>query len=157
MYAGFNLIKPALIVLLCAALFGGGMYVGTVRVYGLWNADKAAQLAADQHAIFQQVKENERRAEQDALNNQQLKARHDKELAAVRRDLAASRLRLGPSFDRTPQTTTAPGAAGSAATDTGSRLVPEAVARRIRELIDETERVAATARACQRYVRETSK
>ena len=150
-------------VLLCVLAGAGMLYQrilgnaqGRAEVQVLWDADKRTQAAVEKKAVAQRAAENLAQAKQQAATALAITKAYDEEINDVRARLAAERMRK-PAFCASAGPA-APaggsGADGGAATDPAGGLLPDAVARDIQALILQTEEVAATGRACQRFVRE---
>lgn len=127
---------------------------GVQSVQSKWDQETAKRKQDENAAILTAMLNNERKAEQDKLNSQRIAKENKRELDKIRADLAAARLRVGPAFcPRSAEAVTPNSPSSSDGADTGARLLPEEVERDIRALIEETERVAATGRAAQDFIR----
>ncbi|WP_194720833.1 hypothetical protein [Noviherbaspirillum malthae] len=150
-------IEPALAagkVVLLVGLFGAGFYLGKKLEAGKCAETAAVSAKAETAAVLSRVRNNERIAEQQEIDRQRIEKAHHEELAQVRADIArAPSLRVGPAicsgFAGSAQ---APAASGSDGADSGTRLLSPEMDRAVKALIEETERVAATGRACQAFV-----
>lgn len=142
-----------------AALVGAAVLFGAGWVTNGWrlNAERDAEAAERMHtanaAILTQIKNNERKAEQDKLNSARIAKEHKNEMDKVRADLAAERLRKPTWCAGSSEGAEADRANGSNGVDPASRLLPPAVEADIHRLIEETERAAATGRAAQEFIR----
>ena len=130
---------------------------GRAAVQALWNADQKTRAAAETRAVAQRTVENLAQAQQQAASALAIKKVYDDEINAVRARLAAAERMRKPAFCAStgpadPAGTS--GAEGGIATDPAGGLLPDTVARDIQALILQTEKVAATGRACQAFVRE---
>lgn len=151
-------------VLLCLLAGAGmlhqrsqGVTQGRAAVQALWDADKKSRAAAETKAVAQRAAENLAQARQQAATALAIKKVYDDEINDVRTRLAAAERMRKPAFCASAGPAApagAGGAEGSAATDPAGGLLPDAVARDIQALILRTEKVAATGRACQAFVRE---
>lgn len=151
-----NAIKVVAVLLLAAVLFGAGHHFGAQGVQSAWDADTAARAVAGQKAVLTRMAENEVERERNRENNRLLQRSYESEITHLRAAIdAAPRLRVGSSFcGGVPGQTQAGGASSSDGADPGGRLLPEEVDRAVKALIEETERAAATGRACQVFVQE---
>lgn len=152
-------------LLLAVALLVGAYLVGhskgdtagAARVQASWDAYKETTAKSEASAIAKRTAENTALAAKQATDNTAITKAHDEELAYVTARLAAlGRLRK-PAFcaNSGPATTTeAQSTSSRNAADTTSGLLPDAVDGRVRSLIEETEAVAATGRACQATLRD---
>jgi len=149
---------------LVCALSGAGMVYqraqgvtqGRAAVQKLWNVDKQIRAAAETKAVAQRAAENLAQARQQAAKVAAIKKVYDEENNDVRARLAAAERMRKPAFCASGGPAApagASGAEGGAATDPAGGLLPDAVERDIQALILQTEEVAATARACQAFVR----
>lgn len=145
--------KAAVALLLLLSGFAAGWWLGAGRMESKWNASKAAMAQAQDAAIIQRVTENQALIDKNAADNAAITKAKNEEIAAVRSSLAVS-LRRGAGIcagsARTPEV---------AATRSGNEANPASgafrddVARDIGAALMGMEEVAATARACQSYVR----
>ncbi|MCA1860915.1 hypothetical protein LE191_12460 [Janthinobacterium sp. HSC-3S05] len=134
-----------------------GIVQGRAEVQALWDADKRSRAAAEIKAVAQRATENLAQARQQAAKAATIKKVYDEEINDVRVLLAAAERMRRPAFCASAGPAApagAGGAEGGAAADPASGLLPDAVARDIQALILQTEKVAATGRACQSFVRE---
>lgn len=120
--------------------------------YGRAVAERQVQDAA---AVMERAQANAAvEAVQAATNAVITKGKND-EIAKLRTRIAAAERMRQPAFCYQPASTAQAESAGSGhVTDTGSRLLPARVEQDIQALILKTEEAAATARACQTFVRE---
>lgn len=148
-------IKLGAAVALVAGLVGWHAHkVSQARDEGYSTAisERAAQ---DLTAIVSRTVENKVIADTQHNINVAITKAKNEELAPVRARIAADRVRVGPTLCDGTATPPAPeGARGSDGPNSGAGLLSPGMDRDIRALILETEEVAATARACQRFVRE---
>ncbi|MFZ6734757.1 hypothetical protein ACO0LG_22730 [Undibacterium sp. Ji42W] len=158
------MIYARLIVLaaLLAGLWAGvgyihhqGLVEGKKEVQQEWDADKLAKSQAETAATLSRVKNNERIAEQQALDNAKIKKGHDDEMAAVRAANASPyRLRVSDSICRgfaSATNTQSPGVGNAPAT--GTLALPEALERNLQDLIQEADTMLASCRAAQSFIR----
>lgn len=147
--------KASAALLLLLAGFASGWWLGAGRMEGKWNASKAAMAQTKDAAIIQRVTENQALIDKYAADNAAITKAKNEEIAAVRSSLAIS-LRRGAGICARPAS--APEAAatgGSDAASATSGAFRDDVARDIGAALMEMEEVAATARACQSFVRST--
>ena len=150
------------IAALLAGLFAGIGYIhhkgvteGKAEVQQKWDADKLARSQAETAATLSRVKNNERIAEQQALDNAKIKKGHDDEIAAIRAANASPyRLRIPDSVCRgfasaTPAQSPGVGNAPFA----GTLALPEALERNLQDLIQEADTIVASCRAAQSFIR----
>jgi hypothetical protein len=135
------------------AIFGAGWTANGWRLNAKADREAADRKQAESAAILTRIKNNERKVEQDKANSARIAKEHQREMEKVRADLAAERLRKPKWCDGPAEGTETDSPSGSNGADPASRLLPEAVESDIRRLIEETERAAATGRACQEFVR----
>ncbi|MFC3110729.1 hypothetical protein ACFOFO_22720, partial [Undibacterium arcticum] len=128
---------------------------GETSMKAEWDADKAERMQADNAAILSRVKNNERVAEQQHIDNANITKVHDEELSTVRTALARSeRLRIGTALcGGSAGVTQTAGAGSGAATDPGSRVLSTEMDGSVKSLIFEMEEVAATGRSAQAFIR----
>jgi hypothetical protein len=129
---------------------------GEAATQAKWDAAEKKRAEAEKAAVLKREQENEAEREKNRENNRLLQKSYDSELARLRAAIdAAPRMRVGPSFcGSTPGQAEAGGAGGSAGADTRSRVLPEEVDRAVKSLIEETEKAAATGRACQTFIKD---
>ena len=128
---------------------------GRAAVQAQWHADQKARADAETKAVAQRAAENLAQARQQAVKAAAIKKVYDDEINDVRARLAAAERMRKPAFCASTGPAApagAGGAEGSAAAYPAGGLLPDAVARDIQALILQTEEVAATGRACQRFV-----
>jgi ABC-type nitrate/sulfonate/bicarbonate transport system substrate-binding protein len=130
-----------------------GHHYGAQGVQAEWDRETAQRKQAENAAILARIDENNRKAEQDKLNSARIAQEHKNEMDKVRADLAAQRLRKPKWCAGSTEGAKADSASSSNAAYPASRALPAEVERDIRGLIEETERAAATGRACQEFVR----
>ena len=133
-----------------------GVAQGRAAVQALWDADKKTRAAAETKAVAQRAAENLAQARQQAVKSAAIKKVYDDEINDVLVRLAAAERMRKPAFCASAGPATPAGvggAQGSAAADPAGGLLPDAVAGDIQALIQRTEEVAATGRACQAFVR----
>lgn len=147
--------KAATAIILIVLGFSAGWWLGAGRVQGKWDASKAAIAQAEASAIIQRVTENQALIDKYAADNAAITKAKNEEIAAVRSSLAVS-LRRGAGIcagsARAPEVAAT---GGGDETSTASGAFRDDVARDIGAALMEMEEVAATARACQSFVRST--
>lgn len=148
-------IKCGAVALLAIGLYGIGHHQGAKAVQSRWDVAKAEIIVAENAAIIKRSADNTALAAKQSETNTKIEANDEKELAPVRRAIAADRVRVGPALcGGTPTTAKAESPASGNATDPGPRLVPPELEIRIRELEVRVEEALATGRACQQFVRD---
>lgn len=145
--------KAAVALLLLLSGFAAGWQLGAGRMESKWNASKAAIAQAQDAAIIQRVTENQALIDKYAADNAAITKAKNEEIAAVRSSLAVS-LRRGTGIcaGSTAATQASPTRSSDAASAT-SGAFREDLDRDLRAAMMEMEEVAATARACQSFVR----
>lgn len=145
--------KAAAALLLLVLGFAAGWWVGAGRVQGKWDASKASIAEAQDKAIIQRVTENQALIDKYAADNAAITKAKNEEIAAVRSSLAVS-LRRGAGICAGSASAPEVAATGSsnAASATGE-LFRDDIQRDFVAAIGKAEEVAATARACQSFVR----
>lgn len=132
-------------------------HVGAAAVQALWNADKAAIKKASDDAVDLRREQNKAIAAQQAITSGNIQKGHDDEMDKVRADLRNSeRLRLGAAWCDGGQPAGPPSASGAGSgngSDTAGRVLSPEMDRAVKSLIEETEEVAAAARAAQKFLR----
>ena len=128
---------------------------GRAEMKAEWDADNALRTKAENAAILQRVADNKALAETQAETNRLITRNKDAEITKIRADIAnAPRMRTGQTFCGG---SSAPAEASSVSrgdgANTGSRVLSAEMDRAVRELIEETERAAATGRAAQAFIR----
>ena len=120
-----------------------------------WDASKAEIAAAEIKAIAARVADNSKLAIKQAADAAAIQQDHDHEIASLHARIAAApRLHVGATFcDRPSGAASVPDAASSDVAIAGARLLSDGVDDAVKSLIEQTEEVAATARACQAGVR----
>ncbi|PRC93106.1 hypothetical protein S2091_2192 [Solimicrobium silvestre] len=142
------------LVLIAASLFFE--FHGRSFVQRQWNSDKVVQTQ------LAKIKQEQRDAENSQLKTQQttisstIQKVHDDEISRLTTALNDSRrLRIGSQFcGATSGQTDTQSATSGAAADTGGRVLSEEMDRAVKQLIFESEQVAATGRAAQAFIRE---
>lgn len=147
--------KAATALLLLLAGFASGWWLGAGRMEGKWNASKAAMAQAQDAAIIQRVTENQALIDKYAADNAAITKAKNEEIAAVRSYLAVSLRRGAGICARAASAPEASPTGGSDAASATSGAFRDDVARDIGAALMEMEEVAATARACQSFVRST--
>ncbi len=153
--------KLLLLVALVVALIGvmwdlqhRGLVQGRAEVQAKWNQEKRELAEAEKAALLSRIKNNERIAEQQALDNEKIKKGHKDEIAAIS---AANAHRTGLRVPASicggsaaaAQTSSAP---GSDATATGTIALPPAIDRDLQDLMEEADQVVASCRSTQQFV-----
>lgn len=145
--------KAAAALLLLVLGFAAGWWVGAGRVQGKWDASKASIAEAQDKAIIQRVTENQALIDKYAADNAAITKAKNEEIAAVRSSLAVS-LRRGAGICARSASAPEVAATGSSnATSATGGAFRSDLERDIKSSLMEMEEVAATARACQSYVR----
>lgn len=145
--------KAATALLLLLLGFAAGWWLGSGRMEGKWNAEKAAITQSQDAAIIQRVTENQALIDKYASDNAAITKAKNEEIAAVRSSLTVS-LRRGAGICAGPAR-----APEVAATGGGNEANPASgafrddIQRDIRAALMEMEEVAATGRACQSFVK----
>jgi len=147
--------KAAAALLLLVLGFASGWWLGAGRMEGKWNASKSAMAQAQDAAIIQRVTENQALIDKYAADNAAITKAKNEEIAAVRSSLAVS-LRRGAGICAGSASAPEVAATGSsnAASAASGAFRPD-IQRDIGAALMEMEEVAATARACQSFVRST--
>lgn len=145
--------KAAAALVLLLAGFAYGWWLGCGRVQGKWDAEKAAIGQAEVRSVIQRVTENQAIIDKYAADNAAITKAKNEEIAAVRSSLAVS-LRRGAGIcagsSRAPEVE----ATGSSnAASAASELFRDDIQRDLVAAIGRAEEVAATARACQAFVK----
>ena len=135
--------KAAVGLLMLLLGFASGWWFGAGRMEGKWNASKASIAQAQDAALIDKY----------AADNPAITKAKNEEIAAVRSSLAVS-LRRGAGICAGSASAPEVAATGSgdAASTTSGAFRPD-IQRDIGAALMEMEEVAATARACQSYVR----
>jgi hypothetical protein len=120
-----------------------------------WDKETADRKDAENRAVFDRIRNNERIAEQQEIDRQRITKVHHDELAKVRADIArAPGLRVGPGicagFASGTETKSVGGRDGA---NTGGGMVREDVRRDIDALKLRVEEAFAAGRACQEVIR----
>ncbi len=145
--------KIAAAVLLLVAAFWFGHHVGSLTVQSKWDSNKATIAQAQDAAIIERVTQNQKLIDQYAADNAAITKAKNEEIIAVRSALAVS-LRRGTGICSGPVATAKANPTGSSnAAGAASGVFREDIDRDIRAAMMEMESVAATARACQAFVR----
>lgn len=145
--------KITVVLLVLAGVFWFGHHTGAVGVQAEWNADKVALAKAEKVAIAKREKENAEKEAKNAAAIVKINGVHDEEIASARSALAVS-LRRGSGICSGPAraTETHPAIVSDAASpDSGA--FRDDIQRDLGAALMEIEEVAATARACQAFVR----
>jgi len=145
--------KAAVGILMLVLGFASGWWVGAGRVQGKWDVSKASIAEAQDNAIIQRVTENQALIDKYTTDNAAITKAKNEEIASVRSSLAVS-LRRGAGIcagsSRTPE---ASSTRSSDATSAPGELFRDDIQRDLVAAIGEAEEVAATARACQAFVK----
>lgn len=147
--------KAAVGILLLLLGFSAGWWLGAGRVQGKWDASRATIAEAQDKAIIQRVTENQALIDKYAADNAAITKAKNEEIAAVRSSLAVS-LRRGTGI--CAGSASAPEVAATRSSDAASATsgaFRDDIQRDIGAALMEMEEVAATARACQSFVRST--
>ena len=138
-----------------AFLHANGVAQGRAAVQALWDIDKTTRATAETKAVAQRAAENLAQARQQAATALAITKVYDEENNDIRARLAAAERMRKPAFCASAgpaASAGAGGAEGGTAADSAGGLLPDAVVRDIKALIQRTEEVAATGRACQAFV-----
>lgn len=147
--------KASAALLLILFGFASGWWLGADHMESKWNSDIAKIAQAQDAAIIQRVTENQALIDKYAADNVAITKVKNEEIAAVRSSLAVS-LRRGAGICARPSSAPEATAAGSSnATSPASELFRDDIQRDLVEAIAKAEEVAATARACQSFVKST--
>lgn len=150
------LVLAAALVASYAAWHHSVFAAGQADIQTKWDAAEKKRAEAEQAAILKREQENEAEREKNRENSRLLQKSYESEIVRLHAAIdAAPRLRVGPAFcGGSARQAETGGASGSDAADPGGRALPEEVDRAVKALIEETERVAATGRSCQGFVRD---
>lgn len=143
-------------ILILAATAIAFEWHGRSAIQQKWNIDKAIQAQQSKDALERRHAENATLESKQIIINNQIQKVHDEEIRKINDALANSeRLRIGTRFcaNSARQTNIKSSTSGDG-TDTTSRLLSEEVDRAVKQLILESERVAATGRAAQEFIRK---
>lgn len=145
--------KVAVAFLLLAGAFWFGHHTGAVGVQAEWNADKVVFARAEKLAVAKRNKENAEKEAKNAAAIVKINGVHDEEIASARSALAVS-LRRGAGICSGPAraTETRPTIVSDAVSAASGTFRPD-IQRDLGAALMEMEEVAATARACQSFVR----
>lgn len=147
--------KAAAALLLLLAGFASGWWLGAGHMESKWNAEKAILAKAEKAAVIQREKENQKEAAKDAATIAKINEVHNEELNTVRSSLAVS-LRRGAGICARPASSPeASSTGGGNAASASGELFRDDIQRDFVAAIGKAEEVAATARACQSFVRST--
>lgn len=153
---GVPAMNPTLIAGALALVvgFGGGWTANGWRLNAAHDAETAERKQAENIAILQQVKNNERAVEQNVIDNRRITKEKNDAIDKVRADIAhAPGLRVGPAIcGGSAAGTEAKGTGGRDGENTGGKMVREDVRRDIDALKLEVESAFAAGRACQAFV-----
>ncbi len=147
--------------LLVSGLWGlqrRGQLQGRAEVQAKWDKESRERAEAEKSALLSRVKNNERIAEQQALDQQRIKKDVNNELGQIhiaydsRR--GASSLRIPASVCGGPAAAAkTTGAAGSDAAAAATVALPAEIERNLQDLMQEADTVVATCRATQQFIR----
>lgn len=147
-------LKATIILALVLGIFAAGHRFGAQGVQAAWDKERAERVAADNAAILSRVKNNERIAEQQALDNDRIRKGYEDEIARIRADRARA-----PGLRVTADVCTGlagaaktEGTGGSDAAVTGTIALPAQVDRDLRQLMEEADEVVAGCRAAQDFI-----
>lgn len=145
--------KAAVIAAMIAAIFWAGAWVGSSHVQGQWNAEKVTIAQEKDKAIIQRVAENQALIEKYAADNAAITKAKNEEIASVRTALAISLRRGAGICSGSSAPAKADPARSSDEASAASEPFRDDIQRDIGAALMEMEEVAATARACQSFVR----
>lgn len=145
--------KLAIFLAVGVFLFASGYDRGHTDAEDVAEKDKAKVAKAQLDAFNAKLTANGKIADKQKLDNDKINKVKDEELAKLRSAKFLTNRMPKPGFCGGPtgpaQAESAPSSNGPGA---GGGMVPEAMGERIQALILRTEEVAATARACQRFL-----
>ncbi|MES2072332.1 MAG: hypothetical protein V4488_18385 [Pseudomonadota bacterium] len=151
-----------LTTMLIAGLWGvqrRGLLQGRAEVQAKWDKSERERAEAEKSALLARVKNNERIAEQQALDQRRIRKDVNNEVgqihAAYDRSHHAAGLRL-PAYVCGAGATTAAetaSAAGSDASVAASIALPPALERDLQDLMQEADTIVANCRATQQFIR----
>lgn len=149
------MIRIAAIAMTALALFGGGVVVGKKYVQGNWDAEAHARTAAESAAILTRVKNNERQAEQQLLDNRKIKKVNQDEIRKIHAGYATtSRLRVPASVCNRPASgAEADSASGSNGATAGTVALPDKIESDLYALMRDADVIVAQCRAAQEFIR----
>lgn len=138
--------------------FLSGFGIAFHHVHGQWAAETNQRKGAEKALADQRTKDIKAKQEADEKARKGIQEKHDEEMAAVTGRLRSSeRLRLGAAWCGGASTDPiAKGPASGDETNPTGRVLPPEVDRAVKSLIEETEAVAATARAAQQTLRNNN-
>jgi len=130
--------------------------VGQADIQAKWDAAEKKRAEAEKAAVLEREQENEAEREKNRENKRLVQKSYESEIGRLRAAIDNTpRLRVGPSFCGGATGQAQASSAGSSnGTDTGSGVLSPEVDQAVKQLIEETERVAAVGRACQAFIRE---
>lgn len=155
-----GVIKAAAVVVLLLGVFAFGYHSnhGAEHVQAAWDKEKAERLAADNRAVFERIRANERAAEQQDVERQQLKKGYENEIAKIRAtaDRAASvGLRIPASVcSGLASTAQAKSASGGNDRIAGTVELPESIARDIQAEAERADKIVASCRVAQKFIQD---
>ncbi len=153
--------KALIIAAICASLYGAVKLhdhkvfkAGQADVQAKWDDAKAKRLIVESAAIAKRIVEINEIAETQRKSNEHITKERNDELAKVRADIAsAPRLRVSSTLcARSAAATKAESPGISDATSPASGLLSAQADRAFRQLVEEMEETAATARAAQAFI-----
>lgn len=134
--------------------FGCGWAINGWRLESDYEAEKAERAKAENIAILQRIKNNERAVEQNAIDNQRITKEKNDAIDKVRADIARSSWVRGSAIcGGSADSTEAKSTVGGDGKNTGGGLVREDVRRDIDALKMRVEEALAAGRACQEFVK----
>lgn len=154
----------ALLALLTAGLWGvqqRGLVQGRAEVQARWDKERRERAEAEKSALLTRMKNNERIAEQQALDRQRIRKDVNNEVSQIqvaydRRHGDAPGLRLPASVCHgLASAAETASAARSNATLAAAIALPPALERNLQDLMQEADIVVANCRAAQQFIKST--
>jgi hypothetical protein len=145
-------------ILLVAALFGGtyfkGRTDGKAVIRAEWDADANRRKVAEEKAIADRLRANQKQAAQFELDKRNLKKGYADEIASIRRDRSSPvELRLPSSICDGSTATLKSDSTGRGATDPAvTRLLPPATSADLLALMQQADEIVAGCRVAQEFI-----
>lgn len=150
-------MNPTIVAAFAALLIGGGFgwTINGWRMESTYEAEKAERTKAENIAILQRIKNNERAVEQNTIDNRRITKEKNEAIDKVRADIArAPGLRVGPAIcSGFAAGAEAKSTGSSDGTNPGGGLVREDVRRDIDALKLQVEEALAAGRAAQDFIK----
>lgn len=151
-----------LLTLILAGLWGvrqRGIVLGRAEIQAQWDKESRERTEAERSALFARVKNNERIAEQQLLDQQRIRKEVNSEVDQIHAayghsgsGTAGLRLPAGICSGSAPATQTL-GASGGNAAAAGTIALPAEIARDLQGLMQEADTIVANCRATQQFIR----